>query len=228
MNPLRRDQRRAAAEALTEAFLDDPLLELLAPDPARRASVGRWFFQTSVDYGLRWGRVWAAGDVAAVSVWLPPGTRFDPLRSLRVGMGAYPFRVGWWPMRRIVGIAPALERLHRTVRGPHWYLMTIGTRPSRRGEGLGSAVLTAGTAQADVDAAPCYLETSTQRAVDFYLRHGFEVVGREDVQGHVLFGLIRPARKATVARAECACIREDHRAAKPASLTSLQAAGAAP
>jgi len=195
VTPLRPDQREAAADTLAAAFLDDPLLELLAPEPSRRPSVGRWFFRTHVDYGLRWGRVWAAGDVAAVSVWLPPGIRFDPLRSLRVGMGAFPFRVGWRPMGRVIGIAPALERLHRSVRGPHWYLMTLGTRPSRQGEGLGSAVLTAGTAQADVDAVPCYLETSTQRAIDFYLRHGFEVVGREDVQGHVLYGLVRPARQ---------------------------------
>ena len=200
--PLSPDQRVAAAEALAEAFFDDPLFDLLAPDPARRAGVGRWFFQTNVDYGLRWGRVWAAGDVAAVSIWLPPGTRFDPLRSLRVGMGAFPFRVGWRPMRRIIAVAPAMQRLHRSVGGPHWYLMTLGTRPSRRGEGLGSAVLTAGTAQADLDAVPCYLETSTQRAIDFYLRHGFEVVGREDVQGHVLHGLVRPARKATGARVD--------------------------
>jgi ribosomal protein S18 acetylase RimI-like enzyme len=202
VKPLRPDQREAAAETLAAAFLDDPLLELLAPDPARRASVGRWFFRTQVDYGQRWGHVWAAGDVAAVSVWLPPGTRFDPLRSLCVGMGAFPFRVGWRPMRRVIGIAPALERLHRSVRGPHWYLMTLGTRPSRQGEGLGSAVLTAGTAQADVNAVPCYLETATQRAIDFYLRHGFEVVNREDVQGHVLYGLVRPARKATGDRAD--------------------------
>ena len=89
MNLLRPDQRVAAAEALGKAFFDDPLRQLLAPDPARRAGAGRWFFQTGVDHGLRWGRVWTAGDVAAVSVWPPPGTRFSPLRSLRVGMGTF-------------------------------------------------------------------------------------------------------------------------------------------
>ena len=196
MNLIRPDQRAAAAETLAEAFHDDPLLALLAPEPRRRAEIGRWFFQTSVDYGMRWGRVWVADD-AAVSVWLPPGTRFDPLRSLRVGMGAFPCRVGWRPMLRIVRVAPALARLHRLVRGPHWYLMTIGTRPSRQGEGLGSSVLAAGTSQADLEGLPCYLETSTRRAVDFYVRHGFDVVGREDVNGYILFGLVRPARSRT-------------------------------
>ena len=193
VNPIRPDQREAAAETLAEAFHDDPLLQLLAPDPRRRAAVGRWFFQTNVDYGMRWGRVWVADDAAAVAIWLPPGTRFGALRSLRVGMGAFPFRVGLGPMRKFVRVAPALQRLHGLVRGPHWYLMTIGTRPSRQGEGLGSAVLAAGTTRADLDGLPCYLETSTQRAVDFYLEHGFDVVGREDPGGHIVFGLVRQA-----------------------------------
>jgi ribosomal protein S18 acetylase RimI-like enzyme len=193
VNPIRPDQREAAAETLAEAFHDDPLLRMLAPDPRRRAAVGRWFFQTNVDYGMRWGRVWVADDAAAVAVWLPPGTRFGALRSLRVGMGAFPFRVGLRPMLMMARVVPALERLHRLVRGPHWYLMTIGTRPSRQGEGLGSAVLRAGTSEADLDGRPCYLETSTQRAVDFYAKHGFEVVGREDIAGHVTFGLVRSA-----------------------------------
>jgi len=114
-------------------------------------AVGRWFFQVNVDYGMRWGRVWAADDAAAVSIWLPPGSRWSSLRSLRVGMAAFPFRVGPKPMLDIMRFAPALERLHRSVRGPHWYLMAIGTRPSRQGEGLGSALLTPGY----VASGPC-------------------------------------------------------------------------
>ncbi len=186
------NQREAAAETLAEAFRNDPLLQVLAPDPRRRVAVGRWFFRVSIDYGMRWGRVWGADDAAAVSIWLPPGSRWSALRSLRVGMAAFPFRVGPGPMLDVIRVAPALERLHRSVRGPHWYLMAIGTRPSRQGEGLGSALVAAGTSQADLAGLPCYLETSTQSAVDFYVKRGFEVVGQEDLNGHILFGMVRP------------------------------------
>jgi ribosomal protein S18 acetylase RimI-like enzyme len=198
---VRDDQLEAAAETLAEAFYADPLLQVLAPDPRRRMAVGRWYFQTTVDYGMRWGRAWVADDAAAVAVWLPPGDRFSALRSLRVGMGAFPFRVGLRPMLSIVRVIPALERLHRLVHGPHWFLMAIGTRPSRQGQGLGSAVLTAGTSQADLGGLPCYLETSTQRAVDFYVKHGFQVVGQEDLNGHIVFGMVRPAATARTATA---------------------------
>jgi ribosomal protein S18 acetylase RimI-like enzyme len=199
--PARDDQREIAAETLAEAFYDDPLLQVLAPDPRRRMAVGRWYFQTSVDYGMRWGRVWVADAAAAVAIWLPPGNRFSALRSLRVGMGAFPLRVGLRPMLSIIRIIPALERLHRLVRGPHWFLMTIGTRPSRQGQGLGSAVLTAGTSQADLAGLPCYLETSTRRAVDFYVKHGFQVAGQEDLNGHIVFGMVRPPARARAAAA---------------------------
>jgi hypothetical protein len=40
VEPLRPDQQHAAALTLAEAFATDPLLEILAPDPARRVKLG--------------------------------------------------------------------------------------------------------------------------------------------------------------------------------------------
>jgi ribosomal protein S18 acetylase RimI-like enzyme len=193
---IRAHQREAAAETLAEAFHDDPLLHILAPDERRRGRVGRWFFQVTVDYGMRWGHVWVTEDVAAVAVWLPPGSTWMARRSLRVGMATFPLRVGVRPMVRVMRAAPALERLHTSVTEPHWYLMAIGTRPSRQGAGLGGALLAAGMSRADADGTPCYLETSTEQNVDFYARRGFEVVGQEQLSGHTLYGMVRPSRAA--------------------------------
>jgi ribosomal protein S18 acetylase RimI-like enzyme len=194
---IRADQREAAAATLADAFHDDPLLHILAPDERRRAQVGRWFFGVTVDYGMRWGRVWVAEDVAAVAVWLPPGSTWLARRSLRVGMAAFPLRVGVRPMLRVMRTAPALERLHRSVAEPHWYLMAIGTRASRQGVGLGGALLAAGTSRADADGVPCYLETSTEQNVEFYARRGFEVVGQESLGDHRLYGMVRPSAAAS-------------------------------
>lgn len=192
MELIRDDQRDTAAETLAEAFFDDPLLQVLAPERRRRMTVGRWFFRVNIAYGMRWGRVWVVDD-AAVSIWLPPGSGWSIMRSLRVGMTSFPFRVGLGPTLKVMRGASALERLHGSVQGPHWYLMAIGTRPSRQGEGLGSALLAAGTSQADRAGLPCYLETSTQRDIDFYTKRGFEIVGQDDLGGHIFFGMVRPA-----------------------------------
>jgi GNAT superfamily N-acetyltransferase len=189
---IRADQRDAAVRTLAEAFSDDPLMLLLAPDERRRDRVGRWFFGVTVDYGMRWGRVWVAEDASAVSVWLPPGSTWTTRRSLRVGMGAFPLRVGLRPMLAVMRAAPALERLHASVKGDHWYLVAIGTRPSRQGTGLGGTLLAVGTARADADGVPCYLETATERNVDFYARRGFGVVGQEQIGRDTVYGMVRP------------------------------------
>ena len=57
---------------LAEASATDPLLEIVAPDPAQQARVAPWFFGFPVSYGLRYGRVWANEDASAVAVWIHP------------------------------------------------------------------------------------------------------------------------------------------------------------
>ena len=94
----------------------------------------------------------------------------------------------------VMRAALALERLHGAVPSPHWYLNAIGTRPARQGEGLGAALVAAGTSQADGDGLPCYLETANPRNVEFFGRRGFEVTGSEHVHGYPIFGLVREPR----------------------------------
>ena len=57
-----------------------------------------------------------------------------------------------------------------------WHLATMGTLPSCRRQGLGSAVLQPMLEQLDRDRQAARLETSTTGNVAFYQRHGFEVV----------------------------------------------------
>lgn len=49
-----------AAATLGEAFFDDPLLQIVAPNEATRRRWGAWFMSMPLQYGLRWGEVWAA------------------------------------------------------------------------------------------------------------------------------------------------------------------------
>jgi ribosomal protein S18 acetylase RimI-like enzyme len=192
---LRTDQLEAAAKTLAEAFWDDPLLQIVAPNEKKRAAVGPWFFSRSVAYGMRWGEVSANDDASAVAVWFPPGnTDITPGRMLRVGMGAFPFRAGINGTLRFMRAISATEKFHKAVEGPHWYLMAMGTRPTRRGTGLGSALLEKGTAQADATEIPCYLETGTESNVAYYSKRGFEVTGQANVLGFTLYGMVRQPR----------------------------------
>jgi ribosomal protein S18 acetylase RimI-like enzyme len=97
-------------------------------------------------------------------------------------------------MGRMSKAMSATEGFHKQVEGPHWYLMTVGTRTARQGQGLGSTLVEMGTSRADDAGVPCYLETGTDSNIAFYRKRGFEVVGQADCYGYTLTGMIRPPR----------------------------------
>lgn len=195
MQRIRSDQASAAAATLGEAFWDDPLLQIVAPDERTRRASGPWLMGTIVEYGLRWGEVWGNDDASAVAVWLPPESGAMTMgRMLRVGIGALPLKIGVGGTLRFLRAMSATEAFHKKIGGRHWYLVTIGTRQARQGQGLGSALVEVGTSRADAAGVPCYLETATQSNVDFYAKRGFEVVGQAEVEGFTLCGMVRPPR----------------------------------
>ena len=185
-----------AATTLGEAFFDDPLLQIVAPDEARRRRWGSWFMSLPLKYGLRWGEVWATDDTSAVAVWIPPGSgEMGFGRMLQVGMAKMPFRLGVTGSRRFIQSLSKTEPFHKTVHGPHWYLVAVGARSECQGQGLGSALVEVGTSHADEAGLPCYLETGTQSNIDFYTKRGFEIVGQTEYLGHTLTGMVRPPRE---------------------------------
>ena len=195
MDIVRADQIESAAKTLAEAFWDDPLMHIVAPNEKKRAAVGPWFFSKSIAYGMRWGEASCNDDASAVAIWFPPGnTDITPGRMLRVGMGALPFRAGINGTVRFMRAISATEKFHKAVDGPHWYLMAIGTSPTRQGTGLGSALLELGTSRADTAGIPCYLETATESNVAYYSKRGFAVTGQANVLGFTLYGMVRQPR----------------------------------
>ena len=196
MEPLRPDQQRAAALTLAEAFSSDPLFEILAPDPERRERIGPPMMEVLLAYGMRCGQVWSNEDASAVSIWLHPESGpMNMPRMLRVGMWRAPFILRLAGMGRMPKAMSATEAFHKRGEGPHWYLMTIGTRTARQGEGLGSQLVELGTSQADDTGVPCYLETATDANIAFYRKRGFEVIGQADCYDHMLTGMIRRPRQ---------------------------------
>jgi GNAT superfamily N-acetyltransferase len=75
----------------------------------------------------------------------------------------------------------AVERHHPHV--PHWYLAVLGTDPPRQGCGVGSSLLEPVLSRCDAEGLPAYLESSKERNVPFYARHGFEVTKTIDLPG---------------------------------------------
>lgn len=168
----------AIARVLAAAFYDDPAGKWLAPDPVtRQTRLTRFFEVEARSFTVPHGEVTMAGDVAA-ALWLPPGRwRIPPLVLLRT----LP-RLG----RIFGGRTPLLLRglsliEHEHPRAPHWYLPFIGVVPSHQGRGIGSALLQSVLQRCDADGLPAYLEASSERNRELYLRHGFMVTKEVDL-----------------------------------------------
>jgi ribosomal protein S18 acetylase RimI-like enzyme len=66
---------------------------------------------------------------------------------------------------------------------PHWYLFILGVEQAAQGQGLGSALLAHMLARVDADGMPAYLESSNERNLALYGRHGFRVTAEVVIPG---------------------------------------------
>jgi len=164
--------RSAAAGTLGAAFVTDPVMSYLLRDVPHRQRLLRNYFHA--DLGAEFRRddhlVFVGAEAAAVAIWRGVDRwklRFpDTLRLLWPGLRAFGPSPGLSVLRKIEAVHP-LE--------PHYYLDSIGTLPTRQGEGLGARLLTAMTNRADAEGLPCYLESSNPVNEPFYARHGFGI-----------------------------------------------------
>ncbi|MEC7960977.1 MAG: GNAT family N-acetyltransferase [Pseudomonadota bacterium] len=59
-----------------------------------------------------------------------------------------------------------------------WYLAFIAVDPSKQGSGIGSFILKEALKMIDEKKERAYLEASSERNMSLYERHGFECIGK--------------------------------------------------
>ena len=165
------------ARVLARAFQDDPVARWSCPPDAARPRMLERFYRTRLRQLLREDEVWTGPTLGGAALWAPPQRWRTSVRDDV-------------ELARCMLTPRLLHRLPLVVRGftgvvehghprtpPHWYLAILGTEPSAQGRGLGSAVLAPVLERCDEDGVGAYLESSKERNIAFYARHGFRVTG---------------------------------------------------
>jgi GNAT superfamily N-acetyltransferase len=162
------------ARMLARAFFDDPVVSWIWRPEALRLKAFERFSRVRLRQLLGDDEVWTTAGLDGAALWAPPKRwRKTPREELaQVSAFAHPRLLVRAPL---VALAWAGLEQHHPVRPPHWYLAVLGAEPASQGKGLGSAVLAPVLEQCDADGVGAYLESSKERNIDFYARHGFRV-----------------------------------------------------
>jgi len=163
------------ARMLARAFLDDPVARWAYPPARLRPRALERFQATRLRQLLAHQEIWTSDDLRCAAMWAPPGHWHSTLRETAEIVPAFAHPRLMW---RVPLAAVGWERLERSHprTPPHFYLAMLGTDPAAQGRGLGSAVISGVLEQCDADGVAAYLESSKERNIDFYARHGFRVL----------------------------------------------------
>ncbi len=186
----------ACTTVLTQSFLDDPGTIVIEPDRARRLAILPAFFRTFVTAAIADGGdlVVPSASVNGLASWFGPDA-FGPSEEAMgaAGFGDVIARFGPEASGRMIAMVGELEAQHgQRMRGPHFRLEFFGVDPDAQGRGIGSALADHGHRRADALGLPCWLETFTQRNVEFYARRGYQVIATYPVgDGIPVYGMCR-------------------------------------
>jgi ribosomal protein S18 acetylase RimI-like enzyme len=165
----------ALARMLARAFLDDPVARWAWRPEALRARALERFQEIRLRQVMVDDEVWMTDDHSCAALWAPPerwkttllqdATLARCFAHPRLFARAPLVTAGWLGLERKHPAAP-----------PHYYLAVLGTDPEHQGKGLGSQLMRPVLEQCDSDGVAAYLESSKERNIDFYARHGFRVL----------------------------------------------------
>lgn len=163
------------AHVLTRAFSDDPVAQWFVRQDERREErsvrLFRWFLNDAVPHGL----TYTTPDRTGAALWIPPNQWQMPIWRQLILLSELVAVTGVRNMpSRILGV-DRFQRLH--PKKPHYYLVSLGVEPEHQGQGIGSALMKPVLDVCDSTGIPAYLETSKERNIPLYERHGFRLTG---------------------------------------------------
>ena len=169
-------QQDILGAALADAFRDDPVFEFLVPADAkgREARLMTFFTSMARSYVRRDKHAFVAAEGRGGALWAAPGTwRLPPSEIMKETPAS--IKAFGRNLPKALRLLGQVEGLHPKEPN-HWYLGYLGTRCDSQGQGIGSAMLREVLGQADDTRTPAYLESSNERNLTLYERHGFRVV----------------------------------------------------
>jgi hypothetical protein len=196
--PIRTSQVEMLGSVLTRAFYDDPGVDYILPDARTRRPVLSWFFRSvAIRTSRLCGEIYTTANVDGGALWIRPGVDLTIGHAVRTEILSLPFKLDRLSITRWINVNRYLESVRRQLAEKlHWYLIALGTDPSKTGKALRQALMAPVLATADWDLRSCYVETFHETDLPFYEQSGFQIAGAGRIPngGPSFWALIRPPR----------------------------------
>jgi|TARA_B110000914_G_scaffold68141_1_gene59509 ribosomal protein S18 acetylase RimI-like enzyme len=166
----------AIKAAVTLGFASDPLLRFFFDAPHKYLRSFSEFMNEFLSLSIPAGGAFADNNFSGGSIWLPPGVHLDDEQLSHTFSDIPEER-----LETVLAILAKFSEYHPEE--DHWYLAFIGVDPSKQGQGLGSLILKEALKKVDEDGLVAYLESSNPMNMSLYERHGFETMGRVEING---------------------------------------------
>lgn len=177
-------QRALVVGILVESFADNPSVNYVLKQDAKKAKRLQLLMRYSLYYGEKFGRVYLSEDEQACAILLDPRRKKFTIGAILWDIRLVVGCMGLSNVKKVLKREAVIKKHHPTVDFMHlWY---IGVNPAQQGKGLGGKLLETIMKEAKSEQLPIYLETSNPRNFKFYRDHGFELTGELDELGYPL------------------------------------------
>jgi ribosomal protein S18 acetylase RimI-like enzyme len=186
-----------AAQVISQAFINDPLISFVLPFRRTRVKTLYKFFRAYGEVNIKNNRGYGFGEpLQGVAYWKSPNqdnlsisvkslTQFLPLLFTFYPIGYF----------RAKAIFQKIDELHKSYADePHYYLDNIGVIPNAQGKGVSSKLIRPILEMADSQKVITYTDTVTQSNVALYEHFGFQCMEESSIAntGITVWALRRP------------------------------------
>jgi len=178
-----------AVGTMVLAFSADPAARWLYPDPHQYLLNFPSFVRAFAGKAFEHNSAYSVDRNAGAALWFPPGVYADESTLVTLLQRTVPEKI----QPNLFAVLEQMDRYHPSE--PHWYLPMIGVDPAHQHQGCGSALLQHALVFCDRDRKLAYLESSSDKNIPLYERHGFQLLGKIEVgKSPPIFPMLRKPR----------------------------------
>lgn len=176
--------KNAVVSILTASFADNKSVNYIIKQDAKKKHRIRKLMEYSFEYCFWFGEILLSDDKKACALIIFPDKKKTTFKSVVADIKLMADCTGLINAKKAIKREAIIKKNHPSP--PFAYLWFIGVNPSDQNKGAGTVLLKQILEKNQTEGRPVILETSTERNLPWYLKHGFTIYKELDF-GYKLF-----------------------------------------